>query len=110
MKLNEQLFGKREIETKNKYSHIYKAVRSAEFGLSVENVFITGLELIVVSKGNWYDSLEENISNIGNEFICRLPKEGLIEGAYYESYEVCTATDWETSYCDETEVYIKRVL
>ena len=93
-----------------RYGNIYKAIKTISFGISINNKFITGLTLICVSEGNHYDSLEENISNWGSEFSCILPNEGLIEGAYYESNEICTSTDWETGYCDDTEVHIKRVL
>lgn len=92
------------------FGHIYKAKRSASFGLTEDGILIAGLELIIVDIGNGYDSLQEMISNVGSEFICNLPSEGLVEGAYYESYELCTSTDWESGYCDDTEIYIKRVL
>ena len=94
-----------------KFSNIYKAKKTSEFGISESSAFITGLTLEMVSEGTYpYDSLKENISNVGSEFICNLPTEGLIEGAYYEVNEVCTSTDWETGYCDDTEVNIVRVL
>ena len=99
-----------EKESFVKRGNIYQARKSTEFGLSASNEFIVGLTLVAVSEGNWYDALQENISNIGNEFVCHLPEEGFIEGAYYMTEEVCTSTDWETGYCDDTEVYIRRVL
>lgn len=108
-----QLFLEKETrlqESHLSYSHIYRAKKTDDFGLSADNNFVVGLTLAVVSEGNNYDSLKENIANIGAEFICHLPKEGLIEGAYYEAYEVCSSYDWETGYCDDTEVYIRRVL
>lgn len=97
-------------EKAEKFGHIYKAKKVNEFGIIDGDTLITGLILEIVSEGNWYDPLQENISNWSDTFICHLPNEGLIEGAYYEAKEVCTSTDWETGYCDDTEVYIERVL
>jgi len=93
-----------------RYGNIYRAKRVGDFGLSVNNEFVTGLTLVPVVEGNWYDALEENIDGVGNEFICHVPEEGLVEGSYYEAYEVCTSVDWESGWCDETEVYIKKVV
>jgi len=94
----------------HEYGTVYQARKLVNFGLSESNELITGLTLVVVRQGNRYDGLQENISNLGNEFTCVLPEEGLIEGFLYISEEVCTSTDWETGYCDDTELYIRRVL
>jgi len=103
-------FDESYMESEENFPHIYRAKRTNSFGMSVEGEFIAGLTLVIVSRGNGYDSLVENIANSWSEFSCTLPKEGLIEGAYYEANEICTSTDWETGYCDDTEVYIERVL
>jgi len=69
---------------------------------------IFGIELIAF-KANEYDALSEFISLGGAEAMIILPDEGLISGCYYEPYEICSSTDWESGVCDETELHIKRV-
>ncbi len=92
------------------YSHIYKAVKSSKFGISKEGSVIFGLELVIVSRGNETDGVEEEIQMMGTETLLTLPEEGIIENAYYENSTKCISTDWETGYCDDVETTLYRVL
>ena len=93
----------------SKYGHIYKAVTSQDYGISESNELLTGIKLERVRRGNYYDGLEELVANVGNEFPCTFPEEGLIIGQYYTATERCTSTDWETGLCDDTELFIERI-
>jgi hypothetical protein len=81
-----------------------------EIGLTYDNEIVSGLKLSMVSYGSDYNALHEAIDNVGIEMTCNMPTEGLEEGCYYEITEKCTSVDWETGYCDDTELYIIKVL
>jgi len=89
---------------------IYKAIPTREIGVTIDNEVVSGLKLSMVAYGSGYNALQEAIENVGVEMTCNMPVEGLEEGRYYEITEKCTSVDWETGYCDDTELYVNKVL
>ncbi len=91
------------------FPDIYRAMPTIEVGLTLDNEIVSGLKLSKVAHGSTYDALQNTIENVGIELVCNMPVDGLEEGGYYEIIEKCTSVDWETGYCDDTELYVNKV-
>lgn len=99
-------------DPKGYFSHIYRAYKSNQFGMTEDMQLVCGLVLGIANHGNGWDALEDMIENTGGdciEFII-FPEEGLIEGAYYESRVVNESRDWESGFVDDWDVEIVRIL
>ncbi len=95
---------------KDLHNSIYRADKLNGWGVSSYDELVSGLTLVCVFEGNCYDPLHDYIRDLGNEFNCVLPGEGLIEGAFYETENSYAGGDYFSGDCDGTDLKIVRIL
>ena len=88
---------------------VFVAVKASAYGVNIDNQAVFGLTLEPDGDEYGYNPITENVINIGAEANMIYPEEGLIEGEKYLVQETCTSYDWQTGYCEDTEVVISKL-
>ncbi len=89
---------------------IYRAYKdNKSYGITKDNLLMTGLILRQVCKGDGYDTLNEEFSEMETNAKIILPPEGLEEGAYYIATTVNIQTDWELQIPVDWDIKIIKV-
>lgn len=87
---------------------MFIAVKANAYGVNIDDQAVFGLTLEPYGGEYGYNPISEAVSIIGNEADIAYPEEGLVEGEKYLVQEICTSTDRETGYCDDTKIIISK--